>query len=105
MKEYALGQLRLRDTLANPLDPRSWTKTGPVFTGNAFVFGVGHASFVTMPDESEHWIVYHSKDTPAPGWKRSVRMQRFDWTSDGAPRFGAAARDGERIPLPKGECR
>ena len=28
LKEYALGQLRLRDTSANPLDPRSWTKRG-----------------------------------------------------------------------------
>jgi GH43 family beta-xylosidase len=105
LKDYALGQLRLRDTLANPLDPRNWTKSGPVFTGNAGVFGVGHASFVTTPDESEHWIVYHSKDSPTPGWKRSVRMQRFDFSPDGAARFGAAARDGERIPLPSGDCR
>ena len=105
LKEYALGQLRLRDTSANPLDPRSWTKTGPVFSGNATVFGVGHASFVTTPDESEEWIVYHSKDSPTPGWKRSVRMQRFDWSPDGAPRFGTAAGDAERIPLPSGDCR
>ncbi len=105
LKDYALGQLRLRDTLANPLDPGSWTKSGPVFTGNAGVFGVGHASFVTTPDDSEQWIVYHSKDSPTPGWKRSVRMQRFAWTADGAPSFGAAARGGERIPLPRGDCR
>ena len=105
LKEYALGQLRLRDTSANPLDPRSWTKSGPVFTGSDGVLGVGHASFVTTPDESEQWIVYHSKDSPTPGWKRSVRMQRFDWSPDGAPRFAPAARDGERLPLPSGECR
>jgi len=105
LKEYSLGMLRLRDTTANPLDSRNWTKTGPVFTGSTSVFGVGHASFVTTPDESEHWIVYHSKDSPTPGWQRSVRMQRFDWSSDGAPHFGDAARDGERIPMPKGECR
>jgi GH43 family beta-xylosidase len=105
LKEYALGQLRLRDTTSDPLDPRSWTKSGPVFTGNANVFGVGHASFVTTPDESEQWIVYHSKDSPTPGWKRSVRMQRFDWTGDGAPHFGVAARDGEHLSLPRGECK
>jgi len=105
LPEYALGQLRLRDTSANPLDPHNWTKTGPVFTGNASVFGVGHASFVTTPDESEQWIVYHSKDSRTPGWKRSVRMQRFGWSADGAPNFGPAARDGERIPLPSGDCR
>jgi GH43 family beta-xylosidase len=105
LKEYALGALRLRDTSANPLDPGNWTKTGPVFTGNAGVFGVGHASFVTTPDEAEQWILYHSKDSPTPGWKRSVRMQRFTWSADGAPRFGDAARNGERIPLPSGDCR
>jgi GH43 family beta-xylosidase len=104
LKEYALGQLRLRDTTDNPLDPSSWTKTGPVFTGNADVFGVGHASFVTTPDGSEHWIVYHSKEAPTPGWRRSVRMQRFDWSDASAPKFGDAVRASERIPLPRGEC-
>jgi GH43 family beta-xylosidase len=105
LKEYALGQLRLRDTTANPLDPRSWSKRGPVFTGNADVFGVGHASFVTTPDDAEHWIVYHSKDSPTPGWRRSVRMQRFDWSASGDPRFGEAAARGARLDLPSGECR
>ena len=104
LKEYALGQLRLRDTTSDPLNPSSWTKTGPVFTGNAEVFGVGHASFVTTPDGSEHWIVYHSKDAPTPGWRRSVRMQRFDWPTAGEPRFGAAASHAERLRLPQGDC-
>ena len=62
LREYALGQLRLRDSDADPLDPRNWTKSGPVFTGSAATFGVGHASFVTTPGEAEQWIVYHSKD-------------------------------------------
>ena len=105
LKEYALGQLRLRDTTANPLDPSSWTKTGPVFTGSAEVFGVGHASFVTTPDGAEHWIVYHSKDAPTPGWRRSVRMQPFGWTTAGDPEFGPAAARAARLPLPRGECR
>ncbi|PYP79413.1 MAG: glycoside hydrolase [Gemmatimonadetes bacterium] len=104
-KEYALGQLRLRDTTADPLEPSSWTKSGPVFTGNAEVFGVGHASFVTTPDGAERWIVYHTKDAPAPGWRRSVRMQRFAWPDAGAPSFGNALLRSERIPLPRGECR
>src|SRR5437764_1663060 len=103
LKEYELGQLRLRDTTANPLEATSWTKRGPVFTGSATVYGVGHASFVTTSNDSEDWIVYHSKDSPVPGWKRSVRMQRFDWSPDGAPRFGAAVEDGVRLPVPTGE--
>jgi GH43 family beta-xylosidase len=105
LKDYALGQLRLRDTTANPLDPSSWTKTGPVFTGNATVYGVGHASFITTPDGSEHWIVYHTKDAPTPGWKRSVHAQRFEWPDAGGPMFGDAVPRGERIAMPRGECR
>lgn len=105
LKEYALGQLRLRDTTANPLDPASWTKSGPVFTGNQRVHGVGHASFVTTPDGAEHWIVYHSKDSPTPGWRRSVFMQPFTWSPDGEPRFAPAIAPGERIRLPRDECR
>ena len=105
LKEYALGQLRLRDTTANPLDPSSWTKSGPVFTGNEKVFGVGHASFVTTPDAAEHWIVYHSKDSATPGWRRSVYMQPFAWSPTGEPRFAQAMAPGERLRLPKHECR
>jgi GH43 family beta-xylosidase len=105
LKEYALGQLRLRDSTANPLDPSNWTKSGPVFTGNANVYGVGHASFVTTRDGTEQWIVYHSKDAPTPGWRRSIRMQRFEWSDTGEPKFGDAVPRGERVPLPRGECR
>ena len=105
LKEYAIGQLRLRDTTANPLDPGQWVKRGPVFTGNARVFGVGHASFVTTSDSSEHWIVYHSKDEATPGWKRSVYMQPFRWSESGEPVFGEALASGTRLPLPRGECR
>lgn len=105
LKEYALGQLRLRDSTANPLDPANWTKSGPVFTGNERVFGVGHASFVTTPDGSEDWIVYHSKKSATPGWRRNVRMQRFAWTPSGEPQFGVAVGDGERLRLPASDCR
>jgi GH43 family beta-xylosidase len=104
LKEYALGQLRLRDTTADPLQPASWVKTGPVFTGNARVFGVGHASFVTSSDSSEHWIVYHTKDSPTPGWRRSVHMQPFSWSTSGDPLFGEALAPGVRLAKPRGEC-
>ena len=104
LKEYALGQLRLRGTTASPLDPANWTKSGPVFTGNPLVHGVGHASFVTSRDGAEHWIVYHSKDSPTPVWRRSVFMQPFEWTPAGEPRFANATPPGERIRLPRGDC-
>jgi GH43 family beta-xylosidase len=104
LKDYALGQLRLRDTSANPLEPASWTKTGPVFAGNARVFGVGHASFTTVTGGADAWIVYHSKDSATPGWARSVWMQPFVWARDGAPSFGEPIGPRVAIPLPSGEC-
>ena len=46
---------------SDPLNPASWIKSGPVFTGNDRIHGVGHASFTTSPDGNEYWIYYHSK--------------------------------------------
>jgi GH43 family beta-xylosidase len=105
LRDYRLGELRLRDTAANPLDPTSWTKTGPVFAGTATVYGVGHASFTVSPDGTEDWIVYHAKVSTAPGWDRVVRLQRFRWSADGAPAFGIPVASGEPLPVPSGECR
>lgn len=104
LKEYSLGQLRLRDTLADPLSAASWSKRGPVFVGNAQVFGVGHASFATVADGVESWIVFHTKDSPVPGWKRSVHLQPFGWSPAGDPQFGDAIAAGVRLRSPRGEC-
>jgi GH43 family beta-xylosidase len=100
---YRLGQLRLRSG-ADPLDPSSWVKSGPVFTGTDEVHGVGHASFTTSPDGTEDWIVYHSKRSTEPGWDRVIRAQRFGWKPDGSPDFGVPVPSTEAIPVPSGEC-
>jgi GH43 family beta-xylosidase len=105
LPDYRLGELRLRPEAADPADPASWSKSGPVFTGRAGVYGVGHASFTTSPDDTESWIVYHSKTSAAPGWGRVVRMQRFAWSAADVPSFGEPLPAGDRIPLPAGECR
>lgn len=105
LKEYALGQLRLRSSGADPLHPGSWQKTGPVFAGTDSVYGVGHASFTTSPDGTQDWIVYHSKRTPVPGWDRDIRMQRFMWSPTRAPQFGEPVREGVALQRPGGECR
>jgi GH43 family beta-xylosidase len=104
LKDYRLGQLRLRSAAADPLNPASWLKTGPVFAGNAGVFGVGHASFTNSPDDSESWVVYHSKVSETPGWERTVRMQKFTWAADGAPVFGEPTPTGQKSTRPAGEC-
>ena len=100
---YKLGQLRLTPG-ADPMDPASWTKSGPVFQGTTTVHGVGHASFTTSPDGTEEWIVYHSKKTTAPGWDRDIRMQEFTWNADGSPNFGTPAEPNHYIALPSGQC-
>jgi GH43 family beta-xylosidase len=104
LKEYALGQLHLRAPPADPLDPASWEKSGPVFVGTGAVHGVGHASFTTSPDASQDWIVYHSKRMTTPGWDRDIRMQRFTWSPTGTPLLGEPVRIGIRMARPAGEC-
>lgn len=104
LKEYALGQLRLRPPPADPLNPASWEKSGPVFSGTSAVYGVGHASFTTSPDGVEDWIVYHSKRAVTPGWDRDIRMQRFSWSVTGAPILGRPVSVGTRMSRPAGEC-
>ena len=107
LSEYKLGQLRLTPATANPLLPSSWVKRGPVFTGApaAGVYGVGHASFTSSPDDREGWIVYHAKSKATPGWNdRVIRMQKFGWNADGSPAFGTPVATGQPIPVPSGQC-
>ncbi len=103
LKEYRQGMLQLNNPSGDPLNPDNWTKTGPVFEGNETVYGVGHVSFVKSPDDSEDWIVYHSKKDTEPGWNRDVRMQMFKWNADGIPDFGEAVPAGEEMVRPSGE--
>ena len=86
---YKIGQLRLKRG-ADPLDPESWIKSPqPVFQGTPTVYGVGHASMTTSPDDREYWIYYHSKKTPEDGWSnREVYLQKFTFDCNGNPVFG-----------------
>jgi GH43 family beta-xylosidase len=105
LKEYQIGQLKLQSAAADPMNPANWTKsTGPVFSGNASVYGVGHASFTTSPDNAESWIVYHSKVSATPGWDRDIRMQKFTWSAAGEPVFGDPVPAGVKVTRPAGEC-
>jgi GH43 family beta-xylosidase len=73
------------------MDPKAWRKHQyPVFYQNPVekAYGVGHASFVKSPDESEDWIVYHGMLDPTNGWgARTIRTQQFTWNDDGSPNF------------------
>jgi GH43 family beta-xylosidase len=98
-----MGQLTLNDTLQDPMVAAHWQKKGPVFTGTANAYGVGHPSFTVSPDGTEDWIAFHTKKDPSPGWNREVRLQKFTWHSDGSPNFGEPAARAVPLPLPSGE--
>jgi len=101
--EYRQGMLQLINPDGDLMDPANWKKSGPVFQGNSQVYGVGHCSFVKSPDNTEDWIVYHSKKSTASDWERDVRMQPFSWNADGTPHFGTAIPVGTKMKLPSGE--
>ena len=103
LKEYRQGMLQLNNPDGDLLNPQNWEKTGPVFQGNESVYGVGHCSFVKSPDDSEDWIIYHTKKDTIPGWERDVRLQPFRWNADGTPNFGQAIPAGKKIKRPAGE--
>lgn len=105
LRTYKLGQLRLRTPNADPMNPGSWIKSGPVFEGTGRVYGVGHASFTISPDGTQEWIVYHSKVDTTPGWNRVIDMKPFGWKEDGSPDFGIPPPPGKQIPVPSGQCR
>jgi GH43 family beta-xylosidase len=100
---YRLGQLRLNRPTADPMQPSSWTKSGPVFQAANDVHGPGHNGFAKSPDGSEDWIIYHAKVDTGPNWNRVIRMQRFTWRADGSPDFGEPVASGVPLPVPSGE--
>ncbi|RPH36363.1 glycosyl hydrolase family 43, partial [bacterium] len=98
-RHYCLGMLVNED--GQFLNPSSWTKMGPVFTGADSVFGVGHCSFIPSPDGMERWIIYHAKEKSTDGWEdRSVRMQKFTWDGAGYPQFGKPVAPHVPLPIP-----
>lgn len=100
---YKLSYLRLKEFDADLLNPKNWIKSEkPIFEGTDKVFGVGHASFTTSPDEKEHYVYYHTKKEKTPGWKRDIRLQKFTFDESGTPIFGKPVLPGEKLPLPSG---
>lgn len=105
LKYYKLGMLKLKKSDADPLNPDSWIKSGPVFRSSDSVFGPGHASFTQSPDNTESWIVYHAKKDTTPGWgNRHVNVKPFTWNNDGTPNFGEPVPAGQKLSRPSGAC-
>ena len=101
---YRLGQLRLTRPDADPMDPASWTKSGPVFAAANGVYGPGHNGFAKSPDGTEDWLIYHAKVDTGPNWNRVIRLQPFTWLPDGSPDFGEPVASGVALPVPSGEA-
>ncbi|HOA73376.1 MAG TPA: family 43 glycosylhydrolase [Phycisphaerae bacterium] len=102
-ESYKLGLLMLNED-DDPLEPANWRKLDrPIFAPTEETYGTGHCSFVTSPDGTEDWLVYHAKRSRKHGWERAVFMQPFTWRPDGLPDFGRPVAAGQPLPVPSGE--
>jgi GH43 family beta-xylosidase len=101
---YKLGMLTY--TGDDPLSSDAWTKSRtPVFQGTDQVFSPGHNTFFKSPDGTEDWIAYHANDSPRGvcDMKRTPRIQKFTWNSDGTPNFGSPISVDIDLAVPSGE--
>lgn len=95
---YCLGMLKL--TGDNLLDRKSWTKClFPVFKGNNKVYSPGHCSFVSSPDGSTDYIVYHANGGKGLSYAgRTIRVQKFKWVGN-IPFFGKIADTDSQVEI------
>lgn len=103
--DYCLGVLE--HTGGSLCDAANWKKhPTPLFTHGNDVFGPGHASFFSSPDESELWCAYHGMRehnetvTPAP---RYFHIQRVRFDDSGFPVMDPPAGYEAEMPVPAGE--
>lgn len=103
---YSIGMLTLEEG-SDPLVASNWIKSQtPLMQMDeeAGVYGPGHNSFVTSPDGSEDWIVYHATSGISDGWNnRKARAQKVHWNDDGMPEFGKPLSVDTAIVVPSGE--
>ncbi len=107
LPDYCLGLLVCND-IKNIMKPSSWKKLDkPILTQKGNVIGPGHACIVPSPDNTEDWLVYHSKfdhDYTLPGgWNRVVNLLRITWKEDIIPCCEEPYQHGEPILAPSGE--
>ncbi|OYX86148.1 MAG: glycosyl hydrolase family 43 [Flavobacteriales bacterium 32-34-25] len=101
---YALGLLYFNGK-GDLMDASSWVKSEkPLFqqsTKNK-VFAPGHNSFFKSPNGKEDWILYHANSNPGDGCgnKRSPRMQKMNWDSNGFPVVGEPLSEGTLLKIP-----
>ena len=103
---YSLGLLQFNGS-GNLLDALAWVKNPKPFFKQSpenSVYAPGHNSFFKSPDGKEDWILYHANSNPGDGCggKRSPRMQKINWNTDGTPDLGAPVSEKRVLEIPSG---
>ena len=103
--DYCLGVLEY--TGGELCDASSWIKhPNPLFTKGNGIYGPGHASFFTSPDDTELWCAYHCLPYSNPEAKEMIRntcLQKISFDETGYPVMGEPVGTVEVIKSPSGE--
>jgi GH43 family beta-xylosidase len=101
--DYTVGVLL--NITGNLLDPKSWTKHGPIFDRHGEAYGPGSVVFAPSPDGTELWSLYHGYDRLdcAPWACRTIRMQKVEWDAAGLPLLGYPVDPSVKSRVPSGE--
>ncbi|NII12194.1 glycoside hydrolase family 43 protein [Oleiagrimonas sp. C23AA] len=102
---YSVGLLSLTPG-ADPLQPASWHKSGPIFDHHGDIHGPGSVVFVPSPDNTQWWVMYHSvrhMDCKNVWACRDIRMQPMHFDAQGAPVLGVPVNSGVPLRKPSGD--
>ena len=103
--DYCLGVLE--HTGGEICDAKNWIKhPEPLFFKGNGIYGVGHASFFTSPDDSEVWCAYHCLLTSNPKrveMDRHTCVQKIAFDENDYPVMGEPIGINKEIKSPSGE--
>ena len=103
--DYCLGVLEYVG--GEICDKNSWKKhPEPLFVKGNGVYGVGHASFFTSPDDSEVWCAYHCLLTSNPDREEMIRhtcIQKIGFDENDYPVMGDPVGINRELDSPSGE--
>ena len=88
-------------------DAKNWIKhSKPLFIKGNGIYGVGHASFFTSPDETEVWCAYHCLLRSNPMREEMIRhtcIQKIYFDENDYPVMGEPIGVSKTIDAPSGE--